>query len=144
MMKYREIDSNSNKAIINAIQCYEVLKQAEESLHHYRGNVTWQTINGKEYLISRLNARQNKSLGVKSPATEAIYESGLSGGFQTYKFIGNCLIFCSNHHKTALLCFNSASAKSNAADSVKTSQRCNRAFNCRCEVTLKCHFSNAA
>lgn len=74
-MKYIDIDSNSNKVIINAIQCYEVLKQAEENLHHYRGGVSWQTINGKEYLIYRLNAQQNKSLGRKSAETEAIYEN---------------------------------------------------------------------
>jgi hypothetical protein len=69
-MKYNEINSNSRRIYINAIQCYEALKDAKEALSHYRGNMAWESRNNKEYLIHKVSRSITRSLGPRSEKTE--------------------------------------------------------------------------
>lgn len=70
-MKYNEINSNSRRIYINAIQCYEALKEAKEALSHYRGNMAWESRNNKAYLIHKVSRSITRSLGPRSELTEA-------------------------------------------------------------------------
>jgi len=50
-MKFIDIDSNSNKIRINAIQCHEAWKDAMEKWRTYKGSMMWRTVSGTDYLI---------------------------------------------------------------------------------------------
>ncbi|ASF47918.1 GSU2403 family nucleotidyltransferase fold protein [Methylovulum psychrotolerans] len=78
-MQFIEIDSNSNKIKINAIQCYEAWQDALNKWHPYKGSMMWRKLSGIDYLIHQTAKRQN-SLGPRSETTEAIYTN-----FQTRK-----------------------------------------------------------
>ncbi len=73
-MKFIDIDSNSNKIKINAIQCYETWKDATDKWHPYKGSMMWRTISGIDYLIHQ-TAKIQKSLGSRSERTELIYRN---------------------------------------------------------------------
>jgi len=73
-MQYIDIASNTNKIAINAIQCHEVLTEAKEALSHYKGSMHWGKRNQKEYLIHKVSQKTLRSLGPRSPETEAKYD----------------------------------------------------------------------
>lgn len=72
-MKYLDIDSNSNRIKIDAIQCQQALDDAMGKFSHYKGSMMWRNVSGIDYLIHQVQKRQ-KSLGARSQETEAIYE----------------------------------------------------------------------
>ena len=78
-MKFIDIDSNSNKIRINAIQCHEAWKDAMEKWRTYKGSMMWRTVSGTDYLVHQ-SAKTQKSLGARSVETESIY-----GNFQERK-----------------------------------------------------------
>ncbi len=73
-MKYIEIDSNSNRIKIDAIQCQQALEDATGKYSHYKGNMMWRNISGTDYLIHQVSKRQ-KSLGPRSQETESVYQN---------------------------------------------------------------------
>ncbi len=73
-MKIIDIDSNSNKMKINAIQCYETWKDAMNKWRPYKGSMMWRNISGIDYLIHQ-TAKIQKSMGARSEETESIYRN---------------------------------------------------------------------
>ena len=73
-MKFIDIDSNSNKIKINAIQCYEAWKDAINKWRPYKGSMMWRNVSGIDYLIHQ-TAKVQKSLGSRSEETESIYRN---------------------------------------------------------------------
>ena len=71
-MQYIDIDSNSNRIKLNAIQCQQALEDALNKWHSYQGSMMWRSVSGSDYLIHQAQKRQ-KSLGARSPETELIY-----------------------------------------------------------------------
>ena len=71
-MQYIDIDSNSNRIKINAIQCHQALEDALNKWRPYQGSMMWRCLSGTDYLIHQVQKRQ-KSLGARSPETELIY-----------------------------------------------------------------------
>jgi len=65
-----------SKTHINATQLYESFRDAQKKAQSYRGGMTWKKAKGKKYLF-RLRDRfgNGKSLGPRTPETEAIYEA---------------------------------------------------------------------
>ncbi len=72
-MQYMEIDSDSNRIKLNAVQCQQVLDDALMKFSHYQGSLMWRRISGTDYLIHQVRRRQ-KSLGARSEETEAVYD----------------------------------------------------------------------
>ena len=72
-MQYMEIDSDSNRIKLNAVQCQQVLDDALMKFSHYQGSLMWRCISGTDYLIHQVRRRQ-KSLGARSEETEAVYD----------------------------------------------------------------------
>ena len=60
-MKFIDIDSNSNKIRINAIQCHEAWKDAMEKWRTYKGSMMWRNVSGTDYLVHQ-SAKTQKSL----------------------------------------------------------------------------------
>ena len=89
-MKFIDIDSNSNRIKINAIQCQQALDDAISKWRPYRGSMMWRNISGTDYLIHQIQ-KQQKSLGSRSPETESLYnnfqerKSELSNRIKTLK-----------------------------------------------------------
>ena len=71
-MKFIDIDSNSNRIKINAIQCYEAWKDARDKGRSYKGSMMWRNISGTDYLLHQ-SAKTQKSLGARCVETESIY-----------------------------------------------------------------------
>lgn len=74
-MKYNDIDSESTRVTIDAIQNFEVLLQAREDMVKYKGNMFWRTLSGNEYLIRQVRAGIQKSLGIRNNENEVLYEN---------------------------------------------------------------------
>ncbi len=74
-MKYIDLALNSNKIVINTIQCHEVLMEAKAALDHYKGSMHWGIRNNKEYLIHKISQKRLRSLGSRSSETESLHAS---------------------------------------------------------------------
>lgn len=73
MLPFSELQSKTH---INATQLYESFLNAQKKAQSYRGSMTWKTAKGREYLFKvQDNYGNGKSLGVRTPETEAIYEA---------------------------------------------------------------------
>lgn len=70
----RELSNDQRKALIDSSQVFEAWQDALRRLASHRYGMTWKQAGGHEYLF-RLNGSTGygKSLGVRSPATEQIY-----------------------------------------------------------------------
>ena len=77
-MKFQELSNDQRRALINSQQLYEAWRAvARQFTHSYEGNhlgsMRWERRGDREYLVRTFN-RVRKSLGVRSPETEAIKE----------------------------------------------------------------------
>lgn len=52
---------------------FEALAAAVRENRQYRGGMSWQTVNGKEYLVRVFDNRTKKSVGPRSPQTEDVF-----------------------------------------------------------------------
>ena len=78
-MAYRELDDERARHLINAEQAFDAYQSARSDLkRRYAGSMTWKTVEGREYLY-RARQRAWKSLGPRSPETEAAHESFQAG-----------------------------------------------------------------
>lgn len=64
---------------IDAKQAFLALRQAESKLTEYRGGMVWKTVKDHDYLIRTSIRGAQKSLGPRSPETEAIFQKFTSG-----------------------------------------------------------------
>lgn len=60
------------KQYIDATQAFDAARDAERQAARYRGSMFWRTVKGRDYLIKE-TGRLEKSLGARTPETEAIY-----------------------------------------------------------------------
>ena len=73
-MKSAEFDENQSRILIDTTQLHEAFMDAFIKSRTYRGGMHWKKAKGKEYLFRSLDRYGNgKSLGPRSPATEAVY-----------------------------------------------------------------------
>jgi hypothetical protein len=82
MNEIKEMDGDSIRDAVDARDRFDLLREAEsERDHSYKGSMAFEARSGREYLIRTVinRGRQRKSLGVRSPETEAKlrqYEEG--------------------------------------------------------------------
>jgi hypothetical protein len=78
-METTDLDEDATRQYIDAKQAFSALTQAKAKLAEYRGGMVWKTVKGHDYLIRTSTRGAQKSLGPRSPATEAIYQKFTSG-----------------------------------------------------------------
>jgi len=79
-MYYSELTQNQLRVAVDLRQTYEAYREARRNQEKYAGGIAWKTVSGRDYLIKILNRRgSTKSLGPRSPETEAIYTEFLAG-----------------------------------------------------------------
>jgi hypothetical protein len=71
-VEFAELNQEQRRRLIDVRQLYEAWRSADiEFRHSYRGSMHWRRISGQEYLY-RVVGKEQRSLGPKSSATEAI------------------------------------------------------------------------
>lgn len=70
----QEIDEDQRLQYINASSNFNSYQDAIAGAKAVRGGMFWKTQNGKEYLIRTSANNAQKSLGLRTPETEAIYD----------------------------------------------------------------------
>ena len=74
-MKYKDLDNNSRRILVDISQLYESLLEAQQEQSRFQGSMVWKRVNGKEYLYKLRNRKgHGSSLGPRSAKTESIYE----------------------------------------------------------------------
>lgn len=74
-MQLKELDANARRILIDAQQTYERYLEAGARVRQHDGGMRWKRTGDREYLFRTRGGRgYGKSLGVRSPGTEAIYE----------------------------------------------------------------------
>ncbi|OAD20365.1 hypothetical protein THIOM_003940, partial [Candidatus Thiomargarita nelsonii] len=75
-----ELSLEQRRVFINLAQVYETYRETYQHSLHYQGSMRWKKSNAKEYLFhGRRGKGYGKSLGVRSAATEVIYEQFHAG-----------------------------------------------------------------
>lgn len=64
---------------IDLLQSYEAYREARKTALSYRGSMHWSSINGREYLVHKLNARSTRSHGPRSEKTETVLAEFTAG-----------------------------------------------------------------
>jgi hypothetical protein len=76
---FNELSSEQRRQLVDARQLYEAYRQAKRTWKHsYTGSMRWVTRKGRDYLHWK-RGRRERSLGRRSPETEATYEAFVSG-----------------------------------------------------------------
>ncbi len=79
MSNFKDLDERTVRERINQSQNWEAWIDAEDTRRHsYMGGMNWETRNGKAYLYRR-TGKIGKSLGPRSPETEATLEAFSEG-----------------------------------------------------------------
>lgn len=79
-MYFIEMSQNQLRLMVDLQQTYEAYREARRNAVRYAGGLGWKNVGGREYLVKILNRRgANKSLGPRSPETEALYEEFVAG-----------------------------------------------------------------
>ncbi|OYO31324.1 nucleotidyltransferase domain-containing protein [Janthinobacterium sp. PC23-8] len=69
------LDGDARRQYINAREVFEAVRAAEVQARDYEGTIRWRATSGSEYLIRVSRRGTQRSLGARSPNTEAIYET---------------------------------------------------------------------
>ncbi len=78
-MEFIELNDNQRRLFINSIQTFDAWRDASARYARYKGGMAWKTVSGRQYLYRILDrSGRAKSLGAKSPETEAIYNEFVS------------------------------------------------------------------
>lgn len=75
---FAQLDGDARRQYINAREVFEAARAAEAQAREYEGTMRWRTMAGREYLIRVSRKGTQKSLGVRSAETEAIYATFLA------------------------------------------------------------------
>ncbi len=79
-MYFTELSDNSRRVAIDLRQAFEAYRQARRNAERYAGGLSWKRVKGREYLVKVINRRGgSKSLGLRSPETEAIQAEFVAG-----------------------------------------------------------------
>ncbi len=79
-MVYSDLNNNQIRNSINLQQTYNAYLDARSYLDHYKGGMSWKSVNGKEYLVKILNRNgSTKSMGPRSSDTETKYNNFHTG-----------------------------------------------------------------
>ena len=73
MKHYQDLDNDQRRNYLDSTQMFEALAAAVRENRQYRGGMSWQTVNGKEYLVRVFDNRTKKSVGPRSPQTEDVF-----------------------------------------------------------------------
>lgn len=72
-MDFQDIGDDARRQYIDARATFEALEAAEAQAAGVRGGMYWKTVKGVEYLVRTSTRNAQKSLGARSPETEAIH-----------------------------------------------------------------------
>ncbi|MDD5330088.1 MAG: hypothetical protein PHX38_08795, partial [Sulfuricella sp.] len=79
-MFYSELTQNQLRVSVELRQTYEAYREVRRNAARYAGGLSWKTVGEREYLIKIINRRGGtKSLGPRSPDTEAIHTEFVAG-----------------------------------------------------------------
>lgn len=79
-MYFSELSSNQLRLSVDLRQTFEAYREARRNAARYAGGLAWKEVGGHSYLIKIINRRGGtKSLGPRSPATEALYAEFVAG-----------------------------------------------------------------
>lgn len=78
-METTDLDEDATRQYIDARQAFNALIQAKAKMSEFRGGMVWKTVKGHDYLIRTSTRGAQKSLGPRSPGTEAIFQKFTSG-----------------------------------------------------------------
>ena len=79
-MYFSDLTDNQLRVSIDLRQTFEAYRAAHQAGRQYAGGMTWKTVSGRDYLIKVINRRgATKSLGPRSPETEAIFTEFVAG-----------------------------------------------------------------
>lgn len=70
-----EIDPDAARQYIDARSAFVELERTMKNAIQVRGGMVWKTVNGQDYLIRTSTTGGQKSLGRRSPETEAMHRS---------------------------------------------------------------------
>lgn len=70
---FTPLDGEARKQYINSRESFSAVREAERKAREYEGNMVWRIKNGREYLIRVSRRNSQKSVGPRSPETEAVY-----------------------------------------------------------------------
>lgn len=70
-----EIDPDAARQYIDARAAFVELERTKKNALQVRGGMVWKTVNGQDYLIRTSTTGGQKSLGRRSPETEAMHRS---------------------------------------------------------------------
>jgi hypothetical protein len=74
-LKIRELDSEQRKIYINSCQVYQAYMDEVRASYQFHGGMRWKKTGDKEYLFKTRGGNGfGKSMGVRSPETEAIFD----------------------------------------------------------------------
>ncbi len=82
-MHWHELSDWQKKQYIDAESVFMALRDAEKSAKAVRGSMLWRQVSGKTYLIRTNTDNSQKSLGPRSPETEAVYAKFMARKQQT-------------------------------------------------------------
>lgn len=74
-MDFQDIGDDARRQYIDARATFEALEAAEAQAAGVRGGMYWKAVNGVDYLIRTSTRNAQKSLGARSPETEAIHNN---------------------------------------------------------------------
>lgn len=78
-LKFSELNDNQRRLMVNTIQVFDAWRDTATRHARYRGGMTWKTVKGRQYLYRIVDRFGHaKSLGARSPETEAIYDEFVS------------------------------------------------------------------
>lgn len=79
-MYFSELSGNQVRLSVDLRQTFEAYWEARRNAARYAGGMAWKIVGGHEYLIKIINRRGgSKSLGPRSPDTEALYTEFVAG-----------------------------------------------------------------
>ncbi len=79
-MSFMALSNNQLRISVDLRQTFEAYREARRNADRYAGGLAWKQVGGHNYLIKIINRRGGtKSLGPRSPDTEAIYAEFIAG-----------------------------------------------------------------
>ena len=73
-MHWTELNDLQKKQYIDAESVFLALRDAQKAAQAVRGSMLWRTVHGKSYLVRTNTDNSQKSLGPRSPETEAVFD----------------------------------------------------------------------
>ncbi|MDQ2820990.1 MAG: GSU2403 family nucleotidyltransferase fold protein [Pseudomonadota bacterium] len=70
---FTPLNGDARRQYVNSREVFEAVTAAEMQERDYEGTMRWRTISGSDYLIRVSRRGAHRSLGLRSPETEAIY-----------------------------------------------------------------------